>query len=336
MHVPTPVFYRSVGLKKTRVCDLLNINYPILQGGMLWLADAELAAAVSNAGAFGILSPNAGIEKGIGSSEHLENLIEKLRHLTCMPFGVNIPLDLKASGIHIDTCLRKNVKTVITAAGNPAFYTGLLKKQGMTVLHVVSSVRQAKIAESSGVDALIVEGYEAAAHKGFDEICLFPLLPQVCDTVSIPVIAAGGIADSRTMFAAFALGAEGAQMGTRFVTVKENIAHDNYKHAVLAARDRDTVITGRYLQPTRSLRTPFSAKLLELESTRASEKDIRNLYKINRARLGQIKGNIENGEFYAGSSSGLIREIIPVSDLILEMVDGYNKVKDQLAKISGY
>ena len=313
-------------MKRTRICYLLKIDYPILQGGMLWLGTAELAAAVSNAGALGIISPFAGME---GNGDPLENLrlqITRARSLTKKSFGINIPLDLDQSGILIDTILKEKVNIVVTAAGDPHHYTEVLRKEGVKVLHVVSTAKQARSAESCRVDGVIVEGVEAAAHLGFDEIPLFSLIPQVVDVVSIPVIAAGGIADARGVVAAFALGAEGVQLGTRFVAVRENIAHSKYKQAILNAGDTDTAITCRKLLPTRSLKTEFTRRLLELEESGASAGDIRNFLGYSRARRGQIEGDLENGEAYSGASAGLIKEVLPAAEVIQRLVEEYQKV----------
>lgn len=313
-------------MKRTRVCDLLGVEYPIIQGGMLWLATAELAAAVSNADALGVISPYAGMEKNGDPSENLRIQIGKVRNLTGKPFGINIPLDLPQSGILIDVLLREKVGIGVTAAGNPDLYTELLHREGMKVLHVVSSVRQAKIAEACGVDALIVEGVEAGGHLGIDEMPLFPLIPQVADAVSIPVVAAGGIVDSRGVVAAFALGAEGVQLGTRFIAVEENIASPNYKKAIIEAKDTDTIITCRKLLPTRSLKTEFSMRLLELEESGASVDEIRNFLGYRRARRGQLEGDLVNGEAYCGASAGLIKEILPAALVVQKLVDGYRKI----------
>jgi len=313
-------------MKRTRICYLLKIDYPILQGGMLWLATAELAAAVSNAGALGMISPFAGMEKHGDPLENLRLQIARARKLTKKPFGINIPLDLDQSGMLIDTILKEKVNTVVTAAGDPHHYTEVLRKEGVKVLHVVSTAKQAQSAESCKVDAVIVEGVEAAAHLGFDEIPLFSLIPRVADVVSIPVIAAGGIADARGVVAAFALGAEGVQLGTRFVAVEENIAHSEYKQAILNAEDSDTVITCRKLLPTRSLKTVFTRRLLELEGSGASAGDIREFLGYSRARTGQIEGDLENGEAYSGASAGLINEILPAAEVVQRLVEEYQKV----------
>jgi enoyl-[acyl-carrier protein] reductase II len=313
-------------MKRTRICYLLKIDYPILQGGMLWLATAELAAAVSNAGALGVISPYAGMEKHGDPLENMRLQIAAARKLTKKPFGINIPLDLEQTGLLIDIILKEKVKVVVTAAGDPHHYTEVLRKDGARVLHVVSSAKQAQLAESCKVDAVIVEGVEAGAHLGFDEIPLFSLIPQVADVVSIPVIAAGGIADARGVVAAFALGAEGVQLGTRFVAVEENIAHSKYKQAILNAEDTDTAITCRKLLPTRSLKTEFTRRLLELEESGASASDIRNFLGYSRARTGQIEGDLENGEAYSGASAGLIKEILPAAEVVQRLVAEYQIV----------
>ena len=319
-------------MKKTRVCDLLGIKYPILQGGMLWLANAELAAAVSNAGALGVISPCAGMERHGDPCKNLTSQISRVKQLTESPFGVNIPLDLPQSGVLMDILLRENVHIAITAAGNPAHYTALLRQEGINVLHVVSSVRQARTAESQAVDAVIVEGVEAAGHLGLDELPLFSLIPQVAEAISIPMIAAGGIVDARGVVAAMSLGAEGVQMGTRFIAVRESIAHPNYQQAIIDAKDSDTVITGRKLLPTRSLRTECSRKLLELEESGASADDMRNFLGYSRARTGQLEGDLGEGEAYCGSSAGLIKEILPAVIVVQEIVTGYREVIEKLTQ----
>ena len=313
-------------MKRTRICNLLRIDYPILQGGMLWLATAELAAAVSNAGALGVISPYAGMEKHGDPLENLRLQIATARRLTKKPFGINVPIDLERSGLLIDVALKEKVKIVVTAAGDPHHYTELLRKEGVKVLHVVSTGKQAQLAESCKVDAVIVEGVEAGGHVGFDEIPLFSLIPQVADAVSIPIIAAGGITDARGVVAAFALGAQGVQLGTRFVATEENIAHSKYKQALLNAGDTDTAITCRNLLPTRSLRTEFTRRLLELEESGASAGDIREFLGYSRARTGQIEGDLENGEAYSGASVGLIKEVLPAAEVIQRLLEGYRIV----------
>ena len=319
----------------TRVCSLLGIQYPIIQGGMLWLADAKLAAAVSNSGALGIISPYAGMDKDGDPLENLTEQIKRVRELTEKPFGVNIPLDLEQSGILIDALLKEEAKIVVTAAGNPAYYTELLRQEGIKVLHVVSSVKQAKFAENCKVDAVIAEGVEAAAHNGLDELPLFSLIPQVADAVSIPVVAAGGICDSRGWAAAVLLGAEGIQLGTRFVAVEENPASKRYKEALLRAKDTDTVITSRKLVPTRSLKTEFSMRLLQLDASGASAQEIREIIGYRRVRGAQLEGSLADGELYCGSSVGLINEIVPASLVVKRLVEEYEKILGTLQNKAG-
>jgi len=302
---------------------------------MLWLADAKLAAAVSNSGALGIISPYAGMDKDGDPLENLTEQIKRVRELTEKPFGVNIPLDLEQSGILIDALLKEEAKIVVTAAGNPAYYTELLRQEGIKVLHVVSSVKQAKFAENCKVDAVIAEGVEAAAHNGLDELPLFSLIPQVADAVSIPVVAAGGICDSRGWAAAVLLGAEGIQLGTRFVAVEENPASKRYKEALLRAKDTDTVITSRKLVPTRSLKTEFSMRLLQLDASGASAQEIREIIGYRRVRGAQLEGSLADGELYCGSSVGLIKEIVPASLVVKRLVEEYEKILGTLQNKAG-
>lgn len=313
-------------MRRTRVCELLGITHSILQGGMLWIATAELAAAVSNAGALGVISPLAGMEIDGEPASNFKEQLNRIKTLTLKPFGVNIPLDLEYADALLEIALRQNVNIVITAAGNPARFSETLKKAKINRLHVVSSVKQALKAEACGVDAVIAAGVEAAAHNGVDELPLFALIPQVADAVSIPVIAAGGIADARGCVAALALGAEGVQMGTRFVAVEENIAHINYKQAIAAAQDTDTVVTCRRLVPTRSLKTNFTSAILELEKSGASADDILDFIGYRSNRIAQIDGDLNGGEAYCGASAGLIQGILPVGEVIRQLVNGYEKV----------
>jgi enoyl-[acyl-carrier protein] reductase II len=316
----------------TRVCDLLDISHPIFQGDMLWIATAELAAAVSNAGALGVISPLAGMEKKGVPAKNFKNQLSRIKRLPPRPFGVNIALDLDYTDSLVEVALSEKIKIVITAAGNPARYTGALKKEGVTVLHVVSTVKQARKAESCGVDGVIAEGIEAGAHNGADELPLFALIPQVVDEVSIPVVAAGGIADGRGVAAAFALGAEGVQLGTRFVAVDENAAHPNYKQAIVEAHDTDTVITTRSIVPTRSLKTEFTNTIIELERSGATAGDIMDFIGYRSNRTAQLEGHLNGGEAYCGASAGLIKEILPAGDVVRQLVEGYEQVLNRLNK----
>jgi enoyl-[acyl-carrier protein] reductase II len=308
-------------VKRNRICTLFSIPYPIIQGGMLWLAGAELAASVSNAGALGILSPYAGMEEGGDPLENLRLLIRRTRRLSEKPFGVNIPLDLPMSGLLVDVLIQESMRIAVTAGGSPTLFTELLHSAGIRVAHVVSSVHQAKLAEACGIDAVIAEGTEAAGRIGRDELPLFSLLPQVADAVTVPVIAAGGIADGRGLAAAFALGADGVQLGTRFIATEECIAHRNYKQAIVGAGDADTIVTRRGFVPTRSLKTGFTLKLAALEKLQSPADILPNPGGRSRTRMAQIDGDLENGDAYAGSSAGLIKEILPAAVLVKNLVN---------------
>ncbi len=297
---------------------------------MLWIASAELASAVSNTGGLGIISPMAAMAEQGNPVENLKNQIAATRRLTSKPFGVNIPLDLSIAGNLISTVMDEPVGIVITAAGDPFIFTGLLKSGGIRVLHVVGNVSQAVRAESAGVDAVIVEGIEAAGHNGVDELPLFSLIPQVSDAVGIPVIAAGGIVDGRGMAAAFCLGAKGIQMGTRFVAVKENIAHGNYKQAICQSKDTGTVVTCRKLIPTRSLKAPFTATLLKMEQRNCSQSELLTYLGYRSNRTAQIQGDLTRGEAYCGTSAGLIKQVVSVKEVMTQLTRDFHNLLSYL------
>jgi enoyl-[acyl-carrier protein] reductase II len=303
-------------MARTSLCSLLGIKHPILQGGMLWIADAALASAVSNAGALGTISPYAGMKEEGNPLENLRFQIRKTRKLTANPFAVNIPLDLPNSGLLINLLLEERIQIVITAAGSPALFTELLRSSRIQVLHVISSVLQAQYAESCGVDAVIAEGVEAGGRIGRDEMPVFSLIPRVADAVSIPAIAAGGIADGRQMAAAITLGADGVQLGTRFIAATECVAHPNYKQAIIEAADTDTIIAGRVLEPARRIKSKFSLELSEMERSGASMESLRTFVGQGRARKAQIDGDLAEGDFLAGASVGLIKDVIPAAEIV--------------------
>lgn len=314
-------------MKRTRLCDLLGIEYPIIQGGMVWIANAELAAAVSNAGGLGLISPTSGMSRNDDQVENLKKQLEITKSLTSKSFGVNLPI-LNNPQIEelVTTVIDAKVKVVVTAAGNPALYTSRLKEAGIKVLHLVAAVRHAQSAERRGVDAVIAEGYEAGGHNGLDELTTFTLVPQVVDAVTIPVVAAGGIADVRGVVAALALGADGVQMGTRFVATRECIAHQNFKEAIVKASDTDTVITGRKLGPTRILKNEVAAKIMDMEAAGASVEELLAFLGSSRSRTGQFEGDMANGEAYCGAIAGMIKEIKSVGEVIRSIVDNYETV----------
>jgi len=313
-------------MKETRVCGLLGISYPIIQGGMTWIANAELAAAVSEAGGLGTISPNAGMRIEDNIELNLVQQIRLARKLTAKPFCVNIVVLIPEIVALVDVLIEEGVPVVTTSAGNPRLYTYMLKEAGIKVLHVVSSVRQAQVAEDSGVDAVIAEGFEAGGHNGFDELTTMVLVPQIVDAVDIPVIAAGGIADARGLAAAFALGAEGVQMGTRFIATIECNAHPDFKRRILESPDIGTMITGRALSPTRTLRNNFAAKVAEMDRRGTTAEELLAFIGMGRSRMGQLEGNVDEGELYCGAVSGMIRDVVGAGDIIGKMVRDYDRI----------
>ena len=293
---------------------------------MTWIANAELAAAVSEAGGLGTISPNAGMRIEDNVELNLEKQIRLARKLTAKPFAVNIVVLIPEIAALVDILIDEGVPVVTTSAGNPRLYTPRLKDAGIKVLHVVSSVRQAQVAEDSGVDAVIAEGFEAGGHNGFDELTTMVLVPQIADAVEIPVIAAGGIADARGLAAAFALGAEGVQMGTRFIATAECNAHLDFKRRILESSDTGTMITGRALSPTRTLRNKFAAKVAEMDRRGTTVDELLALIGLGRSRMGQLEGLVEEGELYCGEIAGMIRDIIPAGDIIKKIVADYDGV----------
>jgi len=310
---------------RTKLCELLDIDYPIIQGGMNWIANAELAAAVSEAGGLGIISPTAGIAFDGDVVQNLRDQIRKAKSLTDKPFGVNLVVGIPELRELLPVVVEEGVRVVTTSAGSPALCTPFLKEAGIKVLHVVASVRHARGAERHGVDAVIAEGYEAGGHNGPDELPTFVLVPQVVDAVSLPVVAAGGIADARGFVAALALGSEGIQMGTRFVATHECIAHHNFKEAIVKALDTGTVTTGRRLSPARILKGKVASMLLEEEGRGATADEIMFLIGVARSRTGEVDGDLDDGEAFCGAIAGMINEIVPAADVVRSIVDGYPK-----------
>ena len=320
---------KGVFMKKTKLCDVLGIEYPVIQGGMTWISNPQLAAAVSDAGGLGLIVANAGAKPEDNMVENLRRQIRKTRELTSKPFGVNFPL-LTTTREQIDVAIGEQVAAVTISAGSPKAYTRYLKGAGVKVLHVVASARHAKKAEAEGVDAVIAEGYEAGGHNGLDELPTLALVPQVVDAVNIPVVAAGGIADARGLVAALALGAQGVQMGTRFVATHECVAHLNFKKRIVETADTGTVITGRKLGPTRALKNEFTSKVLEMESRGASTSELQAFIGFSRSRKGSLEGDLEDGEAYCGVVAGMIKEVMSAAEVIRSMVDGYSRVVAQL------
>lgn len=304
------------------ICKLLNIKYPIFQGGMAWIGTAELASAVSNAGGLGIIGA------GHMPPDLLRAEIQKAKKWTDKPFGVNIMLMSPFVKEVMEVVIDERVAVVTTGAGNPAEYLPALKEVGTKVIPVVASVALAKRLVRSGVDAVIAEGTESGGHVG--EITTMALIPQVVDAVDVPVIGAGGIGDSRGIMAAFALGASAVQMGSRFVVSEECIAHPNYKNLVLKAKDRSTVITGRSTgHPVRVLANKMTREYAEMESHNASVEELEK-FGAGRLNLATHKGDVENGSVMIGQISGMFHEIKPVATIIEELVSGIPAVGERV------
>jgi len=297
---------------KTRISELLNIQYPILQGGMAWVATSQLAAAVSEAGGLGILGA------GNAPAEIIEKEILKVKKQTNKPFGVNIMLLSPFVDEVVDVVCKHNVPVVTTGAGNPGKFMEKFKEKGIKVIPVVPSVALAKRMESLGADAVIVEGTEAGGHVG--ELTTMVLTPQIVDAIHIPVIAAGGIADGRGFLAALSLGAEGVQMGTRFICAEECIAHNNYKNMVIKAKDRDAIVTARSTgHPVRVLKNKFAKEFIHLEKFGLPPEEIEKLGE-GKLKIAVIDGEVDNGSVMAGQIAGMVSKIQPCKEIIEEII----------------
>lgn len=302
----------------TRICDLLGIEYPVIQGGMAWVATAELAAAVSNGGGLGLIAA------GGAPADVVREQIRKCRTLTDKPFGVNVMLMSPFSEEVMQVVIEEKVAVVATGAGNPGKYIPALKEAGIKILPVVASVAMAKKMEKDGVDGIIAEGTEAGGHIG--EITTMCLIPQIVDAVEIPVVAAGGIADNRGAVAAFALGADGIQVGTRFICSDECIAHQNYKDAVLKAKDRDAVVTGRSTgAPVRALKNKLTREYARLEAEGASKEEIEELG-VGGLRKAFAEGDVQMGSLMAGQSAAMVTKIEPCADIIKSYFEGVEDI----------
>ncbi|HEY5406057.1 MAG TPA: nitronate monooxygenase [Ginsengibacter sp.] len=293
-----------------RITQLFNIEYPIIQAGMVWTSGWRLASAVSNAGALGII--------GAGSMEPqlLDEHIKKCKAATNKPFGVNVPLLYAGVEKQMEVIVSNGVEIVITSAGNPASFTPFLKQHGIKVVHVVSSCRFAKKAESSGCDGVVAEGFEAGGHNGREETTTMVLLPLVCESVQIPVIAAGGIATGRQMLAAMVLGAEGVQMGSRFAVSMEASSHPDFKNAIINSHEGDTMLTLKEITPVRLIKNDFYSEIIAAEKNRATVDELKALLGKGRAKRGMFGGDIKNGELEIGQVSALIRKIMPAEEII--------------------
>lgn len=314
-------------MSKNRIVDLFKIKYPVIQAGMVWVSGAKLAAASANAGALGLIGG------GSMSPDLLRSQIQKAKSLTPHPFGVNLPLLYKKIEEQLEVCLEEGVRIFFTSAGSPKKFTQKLKDQKCTVVHVVSSPELAKKCEDAGVDAIVAEGFEAGGHNGRDELTTMVLIPQVIESVKIPVIAAGGIADGYSMAAAFCLGAEGVQVGSRFAATLESSAHGHFKQAILEATFNSTMLCMKSTIPVRLLKNEFYAKINALEKSGASDSEVLALLGSGRARKGMLEGDLAEGELEIGQVAGLIRDLPSCDDLVKRMIREYNL---RIAQLSAF
>ena len=301
-----------------RIQQLFGIQHPIIQAGMIWCSGWELASAVSNAGGLGII--------GAGSMypEVLRDQIQKCQAATNRPFAVNVPLLYPSIEEHMATIVELKVPIVFTSAGNPKAWTQHLKSHGIKVVHVVSSVKFGLKAQAAGVDAVVAEGFEAGGHNGREETTTMCLVPAVSEALDVPVIAAGGIGGSRAILAAFALGAEGVQIGSRFVATHESSAHQAFKERVIAAKEGDTALRLKPLTPVRLLDNPFAQQVAAAEANGSDLEALSELLGRGRAKRGMFEGDLEEGELEIGQVSGQIDAIVPAAQVVEELVQGYH------------
>jgi len=304
---------------ENRIKILFGIRYPVIQGGMVWCAGWELAAAVSEAGGLGLIG------SGSMKPDELRRQIRACRKATQKPFGVNVPLMNAKAESHLEVILQEKVDIVFTSAGNPSCYTSMLKSENVRVCHVVSSSRFAKKALQAGVDAVVAEGFEAGGHNGREETTTMVLVPAVCRAVDIPVIAAGGIATGRQMLAAFSLGAEGVQMGTRFVASREASCHENFKKKVLQLAEGDTMLALKSLQPVRLVKNELFEEIHWAELHGVKPEELKRILGRDRSRKGMLEGDIQEGELEIGEVSALIDEIKGAGEIVRDIISEFEK-----------
>ncbi|MCX7728087.1 MAG: nitronate monooxygenase [Bacteroidia bacterium] len=317
-------------MQNNRICELFGIQYPIIQAGMIWCSGWELAAAVSNAGGLGLI--------GSGSMypEILREHIRKCKSATDKPFGVNVPLLYPDIEKHMQIIIEEGVKIVFTSAGNPKTWTQHLKSHDIKVVHVVPGTKYALKAQEAGVDAVVAEGFEAGGHNGREENTTLTLIPAVRRAVQIPLIAAGGIATGAAMAAAFALGAEGVQIGSRFVASLESSAHPNFKQAVVNAKEGDTILTLKKLTPVRLIKNKFALTALEYEKRGATEEELQQLLGRARAKKGMFEGDMEEGELEIGQVSAIIDDIKPAAKIVNEIITEFKETLNKMCKLNSH
>ena len=307
-----------------RICQLFGIQYPVIQGGMVWCSGWRLASAVSNAGGLGLI--------GAGSMhpEVLREHIRKCQSTTDKPFGVNVPLMYPEIDALMNILVEEGVKIVFTSAGNPKTWTGFLKGHGIKVAHVVSSSKFAVKCEQAGVDAIVAEGFEAGGHNGREETTTLCLIPAVRRATTLPLIAAGGIGTGNAMLATFALGAEGVQIGTRFALTEESSAHENFKQLCLNLNEGDTKLLLKKLSPTRLVKGEFTTAVEEAEARGASAEDMKELLGKGRSKKGIFEGNLQEGELEIGQVASLFREMQTVSEVMKEIMEDFRKGMEKI------
>lgn len=310
---------------KNRITKLLSIKYPIIQAGMIWCSDWNLASAVSNAGGLGII--------GSGSMypDVLRENIINCKNATNQPFAVNIPLLYPNVEEHIKSIIDLKVPIVFTSAGNPNTWTKELKSKNIKVIHVVSSMKFALKAQSSGVDAVVAEGFEAGGHNGIEETTSLCLIPDIAKEINIPLIAAGGIVDGRSMLAAMILGADAVQMGTRFVASKESSAHKNFKNIVLKAKDGDTKLTLKEITPVRMMKNKFYQEISDLYENNPTKEQLLKKLGRARAKLGMFEGDLDEGELEIGQASSQINEILSAVEIVNQIMDEFISLKSKIS-----
>jgi enoyl-[acyl-carrier protein] reductase II len=309
-----------------KITQLFKIKYPIIQAGMIWNSGYKLASAVSNAGGLGLI--------GAGSMypEVLREHIQKCKKATDKPFGVNVPMLYPNIEEIINIIVEEDVKIVFTSAGNPKTWTSYLKEKGITVVHVVSSSAFALKAQDAGVDAVVAEGFEAGGHNGREETTTFTLIPMVKEKIKIPLIAAGGIATGRGMLAAMILGADGVQVGSRFVTSTESSAHENFKNKIIETQEGETQLTLKELAPVRLIKNKFYQDVQQLYAKCPTKEELAALLGRARAKHGMFEGDLDEGELEIGQIAGLIHDIKPAADIISEMITDFNQARKEVEK----
>lgn len=304
---------------QNRITSLFGIQYPIIQGGMIWCSGWKLASAVSNAGGLGLIG------SGSMRPDVLREHIRQCKVATNNPFGVNVPLLYAHTEENIKVILDEGVKLIFTSAGNPALWTKKLKDHGCTVVHVIANAKFARKAEEAGVDALVAEGFEAGGHNGREETTTLCLIPLIREITTLPLMAAGGIASGKAILAAMALGADGVQIGSLFAASTESSAHELYKQSVVDATDGATVLTLKQLNPVRLLRNAFYRQVVQAEEENATPEQLKALLGKGRARMGIMEGDLENGELEIGQAAALIHQVKPVAQIMHELVSEFNK-----------